>query len=720
VAGQAAADGTPFGRYRLVELLGGGGMGDVWRAYDTATDRIVAIKVLHPHLSEDEEFQRRFRREAHAAARLNNPHVIPIHNYGEIDGRLYVDMRLVEGRDLGTVLADGPLEPGRAVRIIEQVANALHAAHQVGLLHRDVKPSNILLDRDDFAYLIDFGIARALDETRMTKSGSTIGTFHYIAPERLADGVEEDARADIYSLACVLYECLTGGPPFAGDMARLVTAHLNTPPPRPSINQPNVPARVDQVIATGMAKDPDQRYATTVELADAARDAITVPLRRPEPSAAVYPSTQLDQLTAGPIHNQDTQLAATGAAPVWPPPPRAPQRPTYMPPPAATGSRRKWLIALLVVVLIAAAGVGGVLLRNVLSSKPTGSELVLTGATDPGANSFMPPAAPPPPTNTQPPPTLQPHGNGPVVTQPLPGDRIGLYGGTLDNAACDRDQMISFLGSHPTQASAIVEALNSDPTLFWSGGNRLTPADIPTYLRELTPMLLRLDTRVTNHGFDGTHPTTLQSVLQTGTAVFVDAHGVPRARCYCGNPLTAPVALTDPPKPVGTPWPGYNPAALAEVQPSTTTITTFVLVDVVTGHAFNRPAGTTGTNDTPNNQPVPPPVPAPTPPTPGQGNQPEIDGTYLWHTLTNSCMAPGADATVTFTHQGNTLSMVTPGDTYTGPLNTDGSFALSGQHGSIRGVLATEGGRTVIRNGIWENTGSGANFCRATFEATKQ
>jgi hypothetical protein len=168
----------------------------------------------------------------------------------------------------------------------------------------------------------------------------------------------------------------------------------------------------------------------------------------------------------------------------------------------------------LVVVLIAAAGVGGVLLRNVLASKPTGAEVVLTGATDPGVNSFMPPAAPPPPTNTQPPPTLQAHGNGPVVTQPLPGDRIGIYGGTLDNAACDRDQMIAFLGGHPTQAGAFVEALNTDPTVFWSGARPLTTADIPTYLRELTPVLLRLDTRVTNHGFDGTHPTTLQSVLQ--------------------------------------------------------------------------------------------------------------------------------------------------------------------------------------------------------------
>jgi serine/threonine protein kinase len=216
-------EGTPFGRYRLIELLGRGGMGEVWRAHDTGTDRIVAIKVLPAHFSDNEEFQRRFRREAHAASRLSTPHVVPIHDYGEIDGRLYVNMRLVEGRDLETVLAEGPIEPARAVRIIEGVALALHAAHEVGLLHRDVKPSNILLDRNDFAYLIDFGIARAADETRMTKPGYAIGTFQYIAPERLGTRAEEDARADVYSLACVLYECLTGRPPFAADtMAGLV------------------------------------------------------------------------------------------------------------------------------------------------------------------------------------------------------------------------------------------------------------------------------------------------------------------------------------------------------------------------------------------------------------------------------------------------------------------------------------------------------------------
>jgi serine/threonine protein kinase len=250
-------------------------MGEVWRAHDTDTERIVAIKLLPAHLSADEDFQRRFRREAHAAARLSSPHVIPIHHYGEIDGRLYVDMRLIEGRDLGAVLADGPLNPARAVEIIEQVAKALHAAHEVGLLHRDVKPSNVLLDRDDFAYLIDFGIARAADDTRLTKSGHMIGTFHYIAPERLDSQIDEDARADIYSLACVLYESLTGEPPFPGiTTAQLIAAHLNTPPPRPSATRPNVPSRLDGVIATGMAKDPNRRFRTTVALAKAARIAI--------------------------------------------------------------------------------------------------------------------------------------------------------------------------------------------------------------------------------------------------------------------------------------------------------------------------------------------------------------------------------------------------------------------------------------------------------------
>jgi serine/threonine protein kinase len=709
-------DGTPFGQYRLIELLGRGGMGEVWRAYDTVTDRVVALKVLPANFAEDSVFQQRFRREAHAAAQLNEPHVVPIHTYGEIDGRLFVDMRLIEGRDLQTVLADSPLSPERAVQIIEQVAQALNAAHAVGLVHRDVKPSNILVDDNDFAYLIDFGIARAAGEAALTNTGAAIGTWSYMAPERF-QGDTADARVDIYALGCVLYESLTGQLPFPGQtLEQIAVAHMTQPPPRPSEIKAGIPATMDDVIATGMAKNPDKRYASAVELARAGREATTMPLSGPGPTMPASPLSQPSHRAT--IHHQDTQLADTVAAPV-PPPSGPPHQVTDTPPPR---SRRRWLIALLVVVLIAAVGVGVVLLRNVLSPKPSASELVLTAATDPGVNSFMPPAASPPPTATQPPPTLQPHGDGTtVVSQPLPGDRDGLYGGTLNNAECDRDKMISFLGAHPAQAGAFVEALNTDSTVFWSGGRALTTADIPAYLRELTPVLLRLDTRVTNHGFDGSHPTTLQSVFQAGTAVLLDAHGVPRARCYCGNPLTAPVALTGEPKPVGTSWPGYKPAALADVQPSTVTITVFVLVDVVTGQPFNRPAGTTGADDTPHSQPVAPPQPAPTTPTPGQGNQLDIDGTYLMHRLTDTCQVTQVDRSMTVTRQGNTLTMnLDVGFTLTGTLDANGSFQVSGGPagrggGTMRGVFATEGGRTVIRDGTYQT-----QTCSATWEGTKQ
>ena len=272
-------EGTPFGRYRLLQLLGRGGMGEVWRAYDTATDRMVAVKVLPAHLLDDQIFEQRFRREANAAAALNEPHVVPIHNFGEIDGRLYVDMRLIEGRDLQTLLSEGPLEPARAVTVIEQVAAALNAAHRVGLVHRDVKPSNILIAEFDFAYLIDFGIARTVGETGLTNTGSMIGTWAYMAPERFSTG-HTDPRSDTYALACVLHECLTGRQPYPGNSAeQQIAAHLMTPPPRPSITQSGVPPGFDAVVATGMAKEPQRRYPTTLEMARAARSATPPPSR---------------------------------------------------------------------------------------------------------------------------------------------------------------------------------------------------------------------------------------------------------------------------------------------------------------------------------------------------------------------------------------------------------------------------------------------------------
>jgi serine/threonine protein kinase len=272
VAKEQPLDATPFGHYQLLDLLGRGGMGQVFRAHDTVHDRVVALKVLPPQVADDRIFQERFRREAHAAAGLSDPHVVPIHGYGEIDGQLYLDMRLIDGQDLGTVLseAEGPLPPARAVKIVEQVASALDAAHEVGLVHRDVKPSNIFLAARDFVYLIDFGIARTTSQTGLTSVGSTLGTMAYMAPERFESG-RSDPRSDIYALTCVLHECLTGQRPFAGDsLEQQLAGHLVAPPPRPTSINPALPKGFDDVIAKGMAKDPDKRYQSAGELAEAA------------------------------------------------------------------------------------------------------------------------------------------------------------------------------------------------------------------------------------------------------------------------------------------------------------------------------------------------------------------------------------------------------------------------------------------------------------------
>lgn len=299
---------TPFGRYRLVELLGRGGMGEVWRAFDTATERVVAIKLLPPHLANDDAFIERFRREARIAASLEEPHIVPIYDFGEIDDRLYVSMRLIKGRDLNVMLANGPLPAPRAVNVITQVASALNAAHETGLVHRDVKPSNVLVSNDDFTYLIDFGIARGVNESSLTSSGMVVGTWSYMAPERLNSGIA-DARADVYALACVLHEVLTGQRPFPGDsLEQQVVGHLTTPPPRPSMLRQTVPQRMDAVIAAGMAKDPSQRYSSTKELAQAARAALYLP--KPPPERPSPPEQQVRPPSPPPTTPRPTRSPA--------------------------------------------------------------------------------------------------------------------------------------------------------------------------------------------------------------------------------------------------------------------------------------------------------------------------------------------------------------------------------------------------------------------------
>ncbi|TDO08204.1 serine/threonine protein kinase [Mycobacterium sp. BK086] len=274
-------DATPFGHYQLQELIGRGGMGEVYRAYDTKTDRVVALKVLPHRLAEDNVFQQRFKREAQAVAALNEPHVVPIHGFGEIDGRLYLDMRLIDGRTLDAILNEArkPLMPPLAVDIVEQVAAALDAAHAAGLIHRDVKPSNILITARDFAYLIDFGLARTASEAGLTTAGSTLGTLAYMAPERFSGG-KADLRSDVYALTCVLYECLTGVRPYPNDsLEQQIAGHMTAPAPRPSDKDPRL-AAFDDIIAKGMAKKPAERYGSAGELAAAARSALTTRVRK--------------------------------------------------------------------------------------------------------------------------------------------------------------------------------------------------------------------------------------------------------------------------------------------------------------------------------------------------------------------------------------------------------------------------------------------------------
>ena len=271
MSSRGSRSGTRFGPYELRSLLGMGGMGEVYQAYDRSRDRMVAVKLLRTELSADPSFQERFRRESRMAARLQAPHVIPVHDFGEIDGVLYIDMRLVNGGSLKDLLrVRGALEPARAASITTQVASALDAAHADGLVHRDVKPENVLLTSDDFAYLVDFGIAHAGRDHGVTSAGSVLGSCAYMAAERFSGG-PVGPQSDVYSLACVLYESLTGQPPFdCADVQQLMSAHMFAPPPRPSIMRRGIGRAFDDVIAVGMAKQPAARFRSSGELAAAA------------------------------------------------------------------------------------------------------------------------------------------------------------------------------------------------------------------------------------------------------------------------------------------------------------------------------------------------------------------------------------------------------------------------------------------------------------------
>jgi serine/threonine kinase PknH len=355
--------GTQFGPYLLKRLLGSGGMGSVYEAQDTVMDRVVALKVISGPYAHNQDYRQRLQREARIAGRLKDPHVVPVHSTGEIDGHLYVDMRLIEGSDLETLLRQsGPLPPAKAVSIVRQIASALDAAHAAGVLHRDVKPGNILITADDFAYLVDFGIANAATEQKLTQVGDVLGTWTYMAPERFqGDGTQVTASADTYALACVLFEALAGEPPFSGDSASLVAAHLTQPVPRVT-PRVGLPPALDDVISRGMAKQPQDRYATSGEFARAAEAAlatlgdktvnISLPtvVDSPAPTISAQPTPSYAAARTSPAIPYGPNALSYQAPATTPAPQPAPAR----------GRRGRWILAAAAILLVVAvvAGLG--------------------------------------------------------------------------------------------------------------------------------------------------------------------------------------------------------------------------------------------------------------------------------------------------------------------------------------------------------------------------
>jgi YVTN family beta-propeller protein len=279
--------GTELAGYRIESLIGRGGMSVVYLATDTRLKRRLALKLLSPELAEGERFRERFVRESQLAASLDHPNVIPIFEAGEAEGVLYIAMRYVEGTDLKVLIeTEGSLTPERTIRLLHQVGAALDAAHARGLIHRDVKPANILIagEARDHVYLSDFGLTkRSTSESGLTGTGQFVGTFDYAAPEQF-EGKPMDARTDVYSLGCVLYECLTGEAPFHRDNeAALVYAHLMAPPPEVTGHRPELPKEIDGVVGRAMSKVPGDRYPSAGELVDAVRTALG-PVTAPERS----------------------------------------------------------------------------------------------------------------------------------------------------------------------------------------------------------------------------------------------------------------------------------------------------------------------------------------------------------------------------------------------------------------------------------------------------
>ncbi|MEU4251310.1 serine/threonine-protein kinase [Amycolatopsis sp. NPDC026612] len=268
--------GRRLGNYRIDGVLGKGGMSVTYKATDVRLGRKVALKIIGDHLGADAEFRERFVDEARNTSAIDHANVVPLYDFGELDGMLYIAMRMVDGGDLAALISAGPIAPARALTMLDQVADALDTLHNRGLVHLDVKPANVLVTKKETSrehvYVADFGLTRRGATGHRTRGGDFLGSPTYAAPEHLR-GEPLDGRTDQYALTCVLYACLTGSPPFKGDVPTVIKGHLNGEPPAIS-RAVALPPAIDEVVRRGMAKKPADRYASCVEMVEAARRAL--------------------------------------------------------------------------------------------------------------------------------------------------------------------------------------------------------------------------------------------------------------------------------------------------------------------------------------------------------------------------------------------------------------------------------------------------------------
>jgi serine/threonine protein kinase len=716
-----ASSGDPWlgrvlkNKYQLERLLGAGGFGAVYAARQLLMGTWHAVKLLHTPSSSQPDVVDRFREEARIGTQLRHPRIVAVTDFDVEGGTFFLVMDFIESVTLAQRLRQSPGDVGAQVEPwARDIAAALDYAHAQRVVHRDLKPSNILVrEQDQAALLTDFGISRWLSSVGVTQAGTTLGTYAYMSPEQCV-GEERaiDSRSDIYSFAALLFELECGRPPF-GTGQEAMHSHLHQPVPsvrKFRADHPNA-EQLDAVFAHGLAKSPDQRPQSARQLVEEFLDG----------RAGVAPTLGPEPVTI--VGAPSPPAAATMVAPAVPPsgPPVTPPPPGRRPVGGLAWfrSHQDVLAALAIVALLGALVLGSTAFTRT-AAKAQG-EVVLQPTSSIGSNPFTPSLAKP-----QPSPSIVPSPPTAQAVTSVTGNAPGLYGGTRNNASCDREQMITFLAANPVKGRA------------WAQVEGITPADIPDYIRSLTPVVLRYDTRVTNHGFTNGVALPYQSVLQAGTAVLVDRYGVPRARCYCGNPLLPPIPRPVTPTYTGPPWPAFQPTTIIIVVQSPQPIQVLTLADP-NMLPFGRPVGTDGTSDgdappvpvSPSPSAAPSPIGSPDPRTgnykvrfmdgPGtvMGSAPEVTAANCTHKLSTTRMSvvvAGGTVIVTFLNAVGS-----------GTLNSDGSFSVpltfikpppTLEAYTVKGRLDGKGGIT----GTWEvvrDYPSGKAGCSYAFTGRK-